>query len=651
MAKKPLYLALFVLFFALFLGGGPSAASSKERILEFSSVIDVSKDGTLTVREDITFLVENREIKRGIYRSFPIKYKDKMGNVMRMDFHLLEVLLDGRSVPHKTSTEGNMLKIRIGDPNKLLSKGIHTYTITYQTSQVSFFEDHDEIYWNATGNNWPFPIDKARAWVSLPEGTPILQMTAYTGRFGSHEQKARWEKDGSVAYFETTSPLLENQGLTIAVSFPKGYVNPSEEYKKRQKQYRTAATLNWLLPLICLLLVTSYYGLTWLKVGKDIKAGPIIPIFRPIKGLLPSEASYLYRQKFNEDAFVSTIIDLAVKGFIKIEEKEEGLLKFLGKNKKYTLIRQQGQDTDLSLPEQKFLAELFRDMPYISLDKSSASHIKAARNGLKEWLNSWGKRYLKSNLKWVLAGCTLSAILLTISGFFLSTLKGSTGIFAFMTLWLSIWTLGTAKLFTSTLSLFKEAISRSKFWLVLRAFIMAAFSIPFVMGEIFGVTTLAFVVSPLFAISVVVIMILNLVFWRLMKNYTPEGAELLRHIKGLRMYLQVAEKDRIRHLASLPIPDRTPEHFERLLPFAIALGVEKAWASQFQDVLSASNYSPAWYSGRSFYGGIYYGNLVSNLSGSIGSAIASSGVSPGSSGFGGGGFSGGGGGGGGGGGW
>ena len=120
------------------------------------------------------------------------------------------------------------------------------------------------------------------------------------------------------------------------------------------------------------------------------------------------------------------------------------------------------------------------------------------------------------------------------------------------------------------------------------------------------------------------------------------------------MYLDVAEKDdlRVRHG-----PERTLELFEKYLPYALALGVENAWAEQFADILAGiqaeggGTTSMRWYSGPSLHSlgtGDFAGSLAGGLSGAISSATAPSG---GSSGGGGGGSSGGGGGGGGGGGW
>ncbi len=124
---------------------------------------------------------------------------------------------------------------------------------------------------------------------------------------------------------------------------------------------------------------------------------------------------------------------------------------------------------------------------------------------------------------------------------------------------------------------------------------------------------------------------MNVLFFRLMKNYTPDGRKLLDQIEGFRMYMSTAEKERIKALARVDMPEDTPQHFESLLPYAIALGVEKEWAARFDDVLKKVQYNPGWYTGTY---PLYHMNtaaFMTGLSGGLGTAVASSSMAPGSS--------------------
>ena len=180
---------------------------------------------------------------------------------------------------------------------------------------------------------------------------------------------------------------------------------------------------------------------------------------------------------------------------------------------------------------------------------------------------------------------------------------------------------------------------------------------------------LAGIVSWTVLAAVVLLVLSNVFFARILKARTPAGRKAMDEIEGFRLYLSIAEKDRMNLLNP---PDRTPELFEKFLPYALALGVEQEWSEQFSEVFARmaaegtapeswrGGYHPAWYMGdslRGFNTGAFASNLGSSLSGAISSASVAPGSRSGFGGrggggsFGGGGGSGGGGGGGGGGGW
>ena len=178
------------------------------------------------------------------------------------------------------------------------------------------------------------------------------------------------------------------------------------------------------------------------------------------------------------------------------------------------------------------------------------------------------------------------------------------------------------------------------------------FALPFFAGEIFGLVAFSSAVSPFAGIILVVIVFINALFYHLLKAPTLMGRKLMDKIEGFKLYLSVAEKERLNILNP---PERTPELFEKYLPYALALDVEHEWSEQFATVLAASavggRYRPSWYNGNSWRTDGIRG-VTSSLGSSLTGAISSSATAPGSSsGSGGGGSSGGGGGGGGGGGW
>ncbi len=629
---------------------------SEEKILDFSSTVVVSPQGLMTVREDITVRVEHREIRRGIFRNFPTDYRDDAGKLHRVKFDVQEVLLDGSPVKYSTSREGGYIRLRIGDPSRMVEKGERTYTLIYQTEQVGFFDDHDEVYWNVTGNEWDFPIEHASARIALPEGTPIDKTVSFTGPKGARGSDATGESSGNVATFKTTAPLPPGSGLTVAVAFPKGYVEPSViGFEAGESHYRLAWTIGRILPPLFVALLIAYYLIVWSRYGKDLRGGRIIPLFYPPDGVSPALASFMTQQKFRDDAVTSTMVGLAVKGYLTISEKHPGGGFFSKKRDTYDLHRTKKEPAeDLSTEENLFLDTLFDGRPVLSISKANAGVLIEARNNLSDWLKDNASRFFLKNRWWVILGTTGTLVAMLIAGGLISFVHGSIALFGLMLVWMSIWSFVTSGLVLATLTSFHEGITRKKLRPFLRGGFMSVFSLFFVAGLFFGVWGLAATTSGDFAVFLVVAFFVNVLFLKLMKNYTPRGRDLLDKLEGFKMYLKTAEKHRIRKLASVEMPEDTPEQFERLLPYAIALGVEREWAARFEEVLVASNYRPEWYSGSTPWHTVGSGHFAAGLASGLGTAMASSGAVPGStSAFdgGGGGFSGGGGGGGGGGGW
>ena len=633
------------------------AASAAERILSFDSSIRVGSDGTLTVREDITVLVEHIQIQRGLLRDFPTDYTSPGGGRVRVGFTVQTVLLDGGSVPWKTERISNGVRVRIGDPGSYAPLGEHTYTIVYTTTeQVGFFEDHDELYWNVTGTGWDLSIDRATALVTLPEDVPVEKIAWYTGPQGSRAQDATGRTAGHTAWFQTTVPLGVREGLTIVAGFPKGFIHPSKDYLKKQARAAFAERWGKYLPPLAVVLVLIYYILVWSRWGKDLRPGTIIPLFYPPEGVTPAMASYVYNQKLRDDTFTATLIDLGVRGYLRIEEHDvpKGLFS-RGKNR-FTLHPTDKDRNGLPLVENAFLASLFPGGRSVDVDKENHEILSSAKGAITDHVAYRGKDYFLRNWKWVGLGVLITLVLMGYSTAYLGAWGAGEGASLFSSVWLGTWTLGIGVMVFSALAALGEGFRRKKAGFFIRGLFLLFFSIPFMGVEALFFRLFSGGLSYNYTLSLAAAFFLNVLFFKLMKNYTPEGRKLMDRLEGLRMYMSAAEKGRIKALARVDMPEDTPRHFESLLPYAIALGVEKEWAAHFDEILKKAQYDPQWYTGAYPVYTLGAGSFMTGLSGGLGSAVASSSVAPGSgSGFsgggGGGGFSGGGGGGGGGGGW
>ena len=622
-------------------------AAGGERILSYQSKIVVHEDSSMTVQETIKVRSAGRQIKRGIYRDFPTCYKDRSGNRYVVDFNVKRVLRDGRPEAYHFKGISNGKRVYIGRKNVFLPAGEYTYTIVYETNrQLGFFKDHDELYWNVTGTDWGFPIEKASATVILPPKIPRERVTVegYTGPQGSRARNltASIDDSGNPTFF-TTKPLRPREGLTIVVTWPKGFV--AEPTREERLGFFIRDNLNAIIGMAGLLAILSYYVFTWARVGKDPSEGTIIPLFAPPKGFSPAAMRYIVKMGYDNKCFSAAFINMAVKGFIRIKED----------NGVYTIEKQRDEKSGLAPEEKKIASKLLSRRGEIELKQKNHSKIGRAVEALKKSLKiRFEKNYFITNTRYFVPGVILSVITIIMVSFF-SHIQGNAPIVLFMSVWLSIWSVGVVFLSALVISSWKSVVvsrgSRKKY--LGAAIAVSLFAIPFFAGEVFGLYILAFNTTLLVIVVMVAIVFINFLFYHLLKAPTRAGRKLLDKVEGFKMYLSVAEKERLNLLNP---PEKTPELFERYLPYALALDVENVWAEQFSDVLARAGeagreYSPSWYSGTSWsrFGA---GGFASSLSGAFSSAVASSSTAPGSSsGSGGGGFSGGGGGGGGGGGW
>ena len=632
------FCVVFILLSCILFGLSLYAQEKKtEKILSFNSRIKINPDASMVVTETIKVRSTGAHIKRGIYRDFPTQYKDKLGNRYVVDFKVSKVLRDGKSESYHFGSLVNGRRLYMGRKDVFLPAGEYTYTIVYQTNrQLGFFKDFDELYWNVTGNGWSFPIESVLATVELPDAVrgKIITRDGYTGPMGAKDKKfSSYINDLGDTVFTTTAPLAPGEGLTIVVSWPKGYV--TEPTAKMKAGYFFRDNRGILSGLAGLLIILFYYMFIWTRVGKDPAKGVIIPLYNPPENFSPASVRYLMKMGFDNKSFTAAVIDMAVKGYLKIKEED----------KVFTLTKTGAKESVLSEGEKAIAGKLFGYQKEIKLENKNHLKISAAIKNLKNALkNKFEKIYFFTNKRYFIVGLVISVLVVMASGAL--ECKEKLGMVIFMCIWLTGWSVAVIFLIRQVIYLWKSGP-------VGRAILMSLFALPFIAGEFAGIGMLLFSSSISVIVILIAVVFLNCLFYYLLKAPTISGRKIMDKIEGFKMYLAVAEKERLNILNP---PKETPELFEKYLPYALALDVEQAWAQRFsavfkQIVESGGDYCPNWYSGVAWRALGPMG-LSSKLSSSLSGAISSSSVAPGShSGAGGGGFSGGGGGGGGGGGW
>ncbi|MDR1133610.1 MAG: DUF2207 domain-containing protein, partial [Synergistaceae bacterium] len=291
-----------------------SSAPASERIMSMDVTGIVSADAHLTVTEKLRVRVENVDIRHGIIRDFPTEYTGSDGASYSTDFEFVSAEIDGRPASVSVSRRGGTAEMRIGDPNAYLRRGEREISVTYRTlGWIAFRESFDELYWNVTGNEWEFPIDRASFKLALPPGGVISQIAAYTGKTG--RQGADWKstKDGVIS---TTRALAPGEGLTVVYAWNKGVVTPP-----RVSWYRRLGEPFFAAGIAAA--VFLYYFAAWYMVGRDPAARRIIPLYRPPKGVEPGFARYLKDLRFSDDCIAADIIQLATLGFVRFSGGED----------------------------------------------------------------------------------------------------------------------------------------------------------------------------------------------------------------------------------------------------------------------------------------------------------------------------------------
>lgn len=637
-------LVLLLMLQGLMLGMG-GAARAAEYIAAFRSEIQLSREGNVTVTEIITVNAEGKDIRRGIFRDFPLYMVDAKGKRQKVGFEVLTVTRDGRPENWRTESVSGGVRIYLGSAETQLDRGLHTYELTYRTDrQIRYQESFDEFYWNVTGNGWMFRIDQASAVVQLPAGVKALNTTFFTGAEGSTGKDARRTGSDTAPGFVTVRPLSSNEGLTIAIAMPKGSILPPSDAQQRGWFWRD--NINFILGGGGLGLVLIYYFWFWRRVGRDPPRGIVVPRWHPPEGLSPALVNYVDNKGFSGegwDALSASFIDLAVGGYVALEDLKSRIV-----------VRRTEKPAPATLPvgQSVLLQQLGGKGDAFVIDKANGTKVQSVAKLFRSAIEREHRgRYYKGNVGYIVGGVLLSIIVLVAVLVLGDFDPDNIGFLIPPILFGVIWG-GFALRAGKSLYRKRSILARIGAVLVfaVAGFIGLIAAGGFLIGALEALDSADW---PVFAV-VGGVTLINAIFFFLMGAPTPLGAKLMDEVEGLRTYLTLAEQDRM-NMADAP--DMSPRHFETLLPYAVALGVEKPWSRTFEVWLAtaaagaaAASYHPGWYSGDSFGS---FGESIGSFSSSMASTIASTipqPVSSSSSGFSGG-SSGGGGGGGGGGGW
>lgn len=620
-------------------GRGPKGASAADqgwRITSFAGTYVIQKDGTVDVQEQIDVDFGSLQ-KHGIFRDIPIKYRYDDSHSRLIDIAAVRVTQDDRPETTRTETSGENLRIQIGDATRIIS-GAHSYHIAYQMKgALNPFNDHDELYLNVTGNGWGVPIETATAHVDAPA---IKDTTCFEGPLGS-TRPCNVAARGTSIDFTATQILGSGSGLTIVTSLPKGTVSVAPptlvEDKSQGEQVRDFLGLYPVqlaaAVFVAVLVVAGLMRLWWLK-GRDLWSGDtqvltgttgetelplfaqetVVPEYTPPevgatkRRLRPAEVGVLMDERADTLDVSATIIDLAVRGYIRIEDL--GATGLFGKGSKdYRFTKLKDADAELLGYEQKLLNALF-DASHASIATVFAPVLAAVGVGERAPPASPGMASVKlSDLKNKFADDLRKVK---------SELYGAV---------------------TTDDGLFPGNPETVRLLYVIAGVVIAALGA----GAIFALG--AAVGAGIIGVPIVIGGLALAVMSQAMPRRTAQGRETLRRARGFREFMTtVTDEDKLKFEEEKGI-------FDRYLPYAIVFHCTAEWAKRFEGLAGEAVQPGGWYISPNPFLPLAFAAEVNSFSSHISSAIASTPGGSGISGFGGGGFAGGGVGGGGGGSW
>jgi uncharacterized membrane protein YgcG len=609
------------------------AAARELVIRHFDARILVNANGSIDVTETITahFIGPNWH---GLYRTIPVEYSTPEGLNYTLFLEPVSVTDDaGNPLKYQRSRQGRYTKFKIYVPNP--DDSTRVIVLHYRVlNGLRYFNDHDELYWNVTGDEWDVPIDSVTAEIQLPSGVTGLHAIAYTGAYGSRVQDAEVERAGNLVTYRPARPLGFHEGLTAVVGWDKGFVR---EPGAGQKAWLFLLS-NWpfALPIAAFFIM---FWLWWTR-GRDPERDAVTVQYEPPDKLTPAECGTLVDDAVSMRDITATLVDLAVKGYLTIEQSDtHSHFGLHHRDYIFHLKKLQSEWTGLRAHEKAMLNGIFFSSdPGLTVTATFTNLQRAAGNSA---LGPIASRVLSAMARANPAMISdFSGDAETAAATPAATDEPAVALSSLQNHFYKNLPAVRDGVFGGLMAdrYYQRRPDRVRRTYIVRGVVAGGLLI-FFGSQLSALTGMA---QPTWMIAGALTGALIAGFGWFMPARTITGARALAKILGFQEFLSRVEKDQIARL------EKSPDLFEKYLPYAMALQVEKRWAQAFSGIAIEP---PRWYQGG--YGPGFQPNLLVNdlglMSSKAGSVMASSPRgSSGGSGFGGGaggGFGGGGGGG------
>ncbi len=556
-----------------------------EHIPYYFSDIRIFNNGDISVSETINFISKGEFFKDTLYKLFPYRVFKRDGSYNKLNFSIIETELDGKPLKYKLKKKPFGSVLEIGESGNILEKGLHKLRISYKVyNQVDFYKNFDELVWDITFSNWKMVTGRVGASVMMPfKGEPVSQ-TGFTGTagFASQEMVTYVTKDNEVL-FAAARPFAPGEGMTIVSSWSKGAVNHPSLGQRLTSFINNQGSAA--IGFFGVIAVLGTYLISWLWFNQRAKNKKIIIRQTPPENMSPSMLKFIINKKIDKKSIISTILNIAQKGFIIIEEKVLGQI---------SLVKISDNLKLLTADETKFITKIFGNTnTSVEINKAAELKFLRAYSALEKELNfDYKTKYFKLNQGYLLFGLTM--FLFSLIGMSVLSLD------PIYTLYISLWLAALLTAFSFIAVSFyyyfinnfiknpiKSSLLNKIFKLSGFVFLLIILGIGSLMGlDLYRETT-----SNLAALSIPLMPLAIGIFYNLFKRPTALGLDIITGIKGFVLFLKNGNQSLSSLLTSA---EKSSSIFYKNLSYSIAFDIKKDFEHSFENIQIKS---PNWYSG------------------------------------------------------
>ena len=562
--------SIMFVFFTLFFLSAKSLIA--EKITNYEVTVQMNKNGTLTVNEVIDYEFDG-VAKHGIYRDIPLRSKKNGVDIYKSYIKMNSIKRNGISEEYSTKLFDEGIRYRVGSADRFVENGVNRYEFNYVIYNAVFEKNGIyQVYFNAIGQFWQVPIEKAAVNIKFGNGEPVLkneirQLDIFTGEYGQSGKDYITNLNNGTVEIKTNKVLEAYNGLSFRLNLKTDNISPTF-WDKLQ-------TLYYAHPLIAvgpiIIIILAIYGfVTWYIFGRDVGKKAIVPEFNIPKDISAMYAAYIKGVREPKEILTIGVLSLLSKGYVEADDKKGD-----GKNVKYTLSDSKRSKPELA-EEEKIVFNALSNTGNIF--KNERSLYNASNKILKLFENEYKKKVYRDNSIFNVAfiiGIVIVFIISTNANSGTEGLADNNFEVAYLVMISCVFGIILNRVFL----VLKNIYGNDSTFLKVVKWLVVLF-----MSAIYGV--LNFIVIG-------IIMAMYTVYSKVIGRYTADGMRKKEYLDGMKMYIKTAEANQIMKFNDV---DELVAYFKGILPYAVALGVKNEAIKLMKNTIKLYNFDESTYS-------------------------------------------------------